>query len=53
MLARVLSDPVFRDNAQAFARKYANFDQAAVLGHIVRRIEEIVNVHPPEDKGTP
>ena len=53
MLTRVLSEPVFRDNAQAFARKYANFDQAAVLGHIVRRIEEIVNVHPPEDKGTP
>jgi UDP:flavonoid glycosyltransferase YjiC (YdhE family) len=53
MLARVLSEPVFRDNAQAFARKYANFDQAAVLGHIVRRIEEIVNVHPSEDKGTP
>lgn len=53
MLTRVLTDPGLRDNAQAFARKYANFDQAAVLGHIVRRIEEIVNVHPAEDKGTP
>ena len=53
MLIRVLTDPALRDNAQAFARKYAKFDQAAVLGHIVRRIEEIVNVHPPEDKGTP
>jgi UDP:flavonoid glycosyltransferase YjiC (YdhE family) len=51
MLARVLTDPGLRDNAQAFARKYANFDQTVVLGHIVRRIEEIVNVHPPEDKG--
>lgn len=51
LLARVLHDPVPRDNARAFARKYAQFDQAAVLGHLVRRIEAIVNIvnQPSED----
>jgi UDP:flavonoid glycosyltransferase YjiC (YdhE family) len=51
LLARVLHDPVPRDNARAFARKYAQFDQAAVLGHLVRRIEAIINTitQPSED----
>jgi UDP:flavonoid glycosyltransferase YjiC (YdhE family) len=43
MLARVLSDPVLRDNAAAFARKYANFDQTQVMTHVVGRIEEILD----------
>lgn len=51
LLARVLHDPVPRDNARAFARKYAQFDQAAVLGHLVRRIEAIASTitQPSED----
>jgi UDP:flavonoid glycosyltransferase YjiC (YdhE family) len=51
LLTRVLHDPVPRDNARAFARKYAQFDQAAVLGHLVRRIETIVTTinQPSED----
>jgi UDP:flavonoid glycosyltransferase YjiC (YdhE family) len=43
MLQRILSEPGFRENARAFARKYANFDQGAVVGHIVDRIEELVD----------
>lgn len=43
MLGRVLTDALLRDNARAFAGKYANFDQTAVLGHIVQRIEEIIH----------
>ncbi len=41
MLQRVLMEPGFRDNAGAFAAKYANFDQNAVTGHLVARIEEL------------
>ena len=41
MLRRVLQEPGFRQNAQAFARKYANFDQHAVIGNIASRIEEL------------
>lgn len=40
-LRRILSEPEFGLNAQAFARKYANFPQATVIAHLVRRIEEI------------
>ena len=43
MLRQVLDDPRFRVNAGAFAAKYANFDQNAVIGHIVARIEELAN----------
>lgn len=49
-LARVLSDPALRDNAAAFARKYANFDQSQVLIHIAGRIEQIIHNH--DRKGT-
>ncbi len=42
MLGRVLSEPALRDNAAAFARKYANFDQTQVMTHIVHRIEDIL-----------
>ena len=41
MLRQVLADPGFRANAGAFAAKYANFDQNAVMTHIVARIEEL------------
>jgi len=40
-LERVLTDSGFRTNASAFAAKYANFDQNAVMIHIVNRIEEL------------
>jgi UDP:flavonoid glycosyltransferase YjiC (YdhE family) len=41
MLGRVLTDPGMRANAGAFAAKYANFDQNAVVTHIVARIEQL------------
>jgi UDP:flavonoid glycosyltransferase YjiC (YdhE family) len=41
MLRQVLAEPGFRANAGAFAAKYANFDQNAVMTHIVARIEEL------------
>lgn len=40
-LRRVVFDPFFADNAQAFARKYAAFPQETVVANLVRRIEEI------------
>ena len=40
-LRRVLFEPDFALNAQAFARKYANFPQDTVIAHLIRRIEEI------------
>ncbi|NJD36549.1 MAG: glycosyltransferase family 1 protein [Betaproteobacteria bacterium] len=43
MLRQVLADPSFRANAGAFAAKYANFDQNAVMTHIVARIEELAD----------
>lgn len=43
MLRQVLTDRAFRDNAGAFAAKYANFDQNAVMTHIVARIEELAD----------
>ncbi len=41
MLRRVLDDTRFRANAGAFAAKYANFDQNAVVTHMVARIEQL------------
>lgn len=43
MLRQILADPVFRSNAAAFARKYANFDQNAVVSHMVARIQELAD----------
>ena len=43
MLQQVLGDPGLRANAGDFAAKYANFDQNAVLAHIVVRIEELAD----------
>lgn len=40
-LRRVLDDPLFAGNAQAFAQKYAAFPQEVVVANLVRRIEEI------------
>jgi UDP:flavonoid glycosyltransferase YjiC (YdhE family) len=40
-LRRILLEPNFTLNAQAFARKYANFPQDTVTAHLVSRIEEI------------
>lgn len=40
-LQQVLFDPLFADNAQAFARKYAAFPQEMVIANLLRRIEEI------------
>jgi UDP:flavonoid glycosyltransferase YjiC (YdhE family) len=43
MLRRVLGEPGFRANGGAFAAKYANFDQNAVMTHIVARIAELAD----------
>ena len=40
-LERVLFEPHFTGNAQAFAHKYAAFPQDIVIAHLVRRIEGI------------
>ncbi|MDP2793044.1 MAG: hypothetical protein Q8O25_03015 [Sulfurisoma sp.] len=40
-LRRVIADPAFAGNAQAFARKYAAFPQEVVINNLVRRIEEL------------
>jgi len=40
-LRRLLYEADFALNAQAFARKYANFPQDTVIAHLIRRIEEI------------
>jgi UDP:flavonoid glycosyltransferase YjiC (YdhE family) len=40
-LRRVLFEGDFTLNAQAFARKYANFSQNTVTGHLISRIEQI------------
>jgi len=41
-LLTLLENPGYRGNAQAFATKYAAFDQRAVIGNLVRRIEELL-----------
>ena len=46
-LRRILFEPDFALNAQAFARKYANFPQDAVITHLIRRIEEIAGTKLP------
>jgi UDP:flavonoid glycosyltransferase YjiC (YdhE family) len=49
MLRQVLTDPGFRANAGAFAAKYANFDQNAVMTHIVARIEQLADAVTPSE----
>lgn len=46
-LRRVLLEADFALNARAFARKYANFPQASVIAHLIRRIEEIAAARAP------
>lgn len=41
-LRQVLVVPAYRQNAQAFAAKYAAFDQSRVVENLVHRIEELV-----------
>lgn len=42
VLADLIGNPSWHSNAQAFAAKYAAFDQQAVIGNLVRRIDEIL-----------
>lgn len=42
-LADLINNPSWRSNAQAFAEKYAAFDQQAVIGNLVRRISEMLD----------
>lgn len=41
-LTKLLTNPDYRQNAQAFAAKYAKFDQQAVIGNLVRRVAEVL-----------
>lgn len=43
MIADLIDNPSWRNNAGAFAAKYAAFDQRAVIGNLVRRIENLLN----------
>ena len=51
VLADLIDNPSWRDNARAFAAKYAAFDQQAVIGNLVRRITEMLD-SPAPTKGT-
>jgi UDP:flavonoid glycosyltransferase YjiC (YdhE family) len=42
ILTTLLDTPSYRENAQAFAAKYAKFDQLAVIGNLVRRVNEVI-----------
>jgi UDP:flavonoid glycosyltransferase YjiC (YdhE family) len=42
MIADLIANPAWRANAAAFAAKYAAFDQQAVIGNLVRRIDEML-----------
>lgn len=42
-LSSLLENPGYRSNAQAFATKYAAFDQQAVIGNLVRRVNELLD----------
>jgi len=54
VLADLIDNPSWRANAQAFAAKYAAFDQPAVIGNLVRRITEMIDGHQPAPiKGMP
>ena len=52
VLADLIDNPSWRDNARAFAAKYAAFDQNAVIGNLVRRITELLE-NPASKKGMP
>jgi len=42
IIADLIANPAWRANAEAFAAKYAAFDQRAVIGNLVRRIAEML-----------
>lgn len=46
-LASLVNDPSYRDNARAFATKYAAFDQSRIIRNLVRRIEELLDPNRP------
>jgi UDP:flavonoid glycosyltransferase YjiC (YdhE family) len=52
VLADLIDNPAWRTNAEAFAAKYAAFDQQAVTGNLVRRIDEMLD-GPSSIKGMP
>ena len=41
LLGQLLTDPALAANARAFARKYAAFSQQAVIGNLVRRVDQL------------
>ncbi len=41
LIADVLQNPLYRNNAQSFAAKYRRFDQSSVLTHLIRRVEAL------------
>ncbi len=41
LMADVLENPRYRNNAQSFAAKYRGFDQSRVLTHLIRRVEAL------------
>ena len=51
VLADLIDNPSWHGNAQAFAAKYAAFDQQAVIGNLVRRITEMLD-SPAQKEGT-
>jgi UDP-N-acetylglucosamine:LPS N-acetylglucosamine transferase len=42
MIAALINDPAYRQNAQAFAAKYVKFDQQAVIANLVHRVGEVL-----------
>lgn len=50
-IADLINNPSWRANAQAFAAKYAAFDQRAVIGNLVRRIGEMLELHGQASSG--
>ena len=47
MIADLIDNPSWHSNAMAFAAKYAAFDQRAVIGNLVRRIDKLLDGHDP------
>lgn len=46
-LASLFNKAGYRDNARAFAAKYAAFDQSQIIRNLVRRIEELLDPNHP------
>lgn len=47
LIADLIDNPSWRSNARAFAAKYAAFDQRAVTGNLVRRIDDLLGERNP------